>query len=78
MFPPEFYMLKRIVDGSSIGKPRLASIRRVLHNHKGIVLGFFSVFVRIKDSNEAELLVVIKDLELSSCRIILLELLSSF
>jgi ribonuclease HI len=59
-------MLKWNVDGSSIGKHRLAGIGRVLCNHKGLVLGFFSAPVGIKDSNEFELLDVIKDLELSS------------
>ncbi|KAJ6878398.1 hypothetical protein NC651_030978 [Populus alba x Populus x berolinensis] len=55
-FPPKSHVLKRNVDGSSIGKPRLAGIGGVLHNHKGLVLGFFSAPVGIKDSNEAELL----------------------
>ncbi|KAJ6976095.1 hypothetical protein NC653_031811 [Populus alba x Populus x berolinensis] len=55
-FPPKSHVLKWNVDGSSIGKPRLAGIGGVLHNHKALVLGFFSAPVGIKDSNEAELL----------------------
>ncbi|XP_011008504.1 PREDICTED: uncharacterized protein LOC105113854 [Populus euphratica] len=56
MVYPKSHVLKWNVDGSSIGKPRLAGIGGALHNHKGLVLGFFSAPVGIKDSNEAELL----------------------
>lgn len=73
-FPPESHVLKWNVDGSSIGKPRLAGIGGVLHNHKGLVLGFLSAPVGIKDSNEAELLgMILKLLNYLLREMILLE-----
>jgi ribonuclease HI len=56
------------MDRPSLGKPSPISIDGVLHVHKGMVLGFFSNPVGTKDSNKAELLAVVKALELSSLR----------
>jgi hypothetical protein len=40
-------------------------IRGVFRDHNSLVMGFFSALVGIKDSNEAELLAIIKALKLS-------------
>jgi len=58
----------KLTDGSSKGKPGPTGIRGVLHDHNGIVMRFFSVSVGIKESNEVELLTIIKALELSSSK----------
>lgn len=61
--PPESYMPKWNLDGSSIGKPSFANIGGVFHNHKSLMLDFFSTLVRIKNSNEDEVLAMIKTFE---------------
>ena len=57
------------MDGSSTGEPGNAGIGGVLRVHKGVVqCMYISIPVGIKDSNEAELIAVIRALELSSTR----------
>jgi hypothetical protein len=58
--------LKWNVDASVPGSSGCADIGGVLRDAKGIVLGMFSVPIGVKESNEEELIVVIKALELSS------------
>ena len=61
--------LKWNVDESSTRKPSDPGIEGVLQDHKGMVQCMYrSILVRIKYSNEAELIVVIKTFELSSTR----------
>jgi hypothetical protein len=62
---PAIEELKRNVDCSAFGKPGRARIGGVLRDHKGVVLCLFSAFVGIKESNETELLAVLKALELA-------------
>lgn len=59
--------LKWNVGGSSTRKPGNTGIRGVLRDHKGVQYMFFMP-LGIKDSNEAQLIAVIKALELSSIR----------
>ena len=61
--PPQSHMLKWNLDGSSIGKPSFTNVRGVFHNHKSLMLGFFFAFIMIKNSNEDEVLTVIKTFE---------------
>jgi len=61
--PPESYMLKWNLNGSSIDKPSFDNIGGVFHNHKSLMLGFFLALVRIKDSNKDKALTVIKTFE---------------
>jgi ribonuclease HI len=61
-------VLKWNVDRSSPGKPGPAGIGGVLRDHNGLLLRLFSIPVGIKDSNEAELLAVVKALELSTLK----------
>ena len=57
------------MDGSSTGEPGNAGIGGVLRVHKGVVQCMYrSIPVGIKNSNEAELIAVIRALELSSTR----------
>jgi ribonuclease HI len=65
---PAIEELKRNVDCSAFGKPGRARIGGVLRDHKGVVLCLFSAFVGIKESNETELLAVLKALELAASR----------
>ena len=57
-------VLKFNVDGVARGKQGLASIGGVLRNHKGEVMYMFSKHVGIKDSNEAEVLVILEALRI--------------
>lgn len=57
-------VLKFNVDGAARGKQGLASIGGVLRNHKGEVMYMFSKHVGIKDSNEAEVLVILEALRI--------------
>jgi ribonuclease HI len=65
---PAIEELKWNVDCSAFGKPGRARIGGVLRDHKGVVLCLFSAFVGIKESNETELLAVLKALELAASR----------
>ena len=57
--------LKWNVDESSTRKPSDPGIEGVLRDHKGMVQCMYrSILVRIKHSDEAELIVVIKTFEL--------------
>jgi hypothetical protein len=58
--------LKWNVDASVPGSSGCADIGGVLRDAEGIVLGMFSVPIGVKESNEEELIVVIKALEVSS------------
>ena len=62
----ESFILEWNVDGSSLGKPGPAGIGGVLSDHNRMVLGLFSIPAGVKDSNEAELLAIVKAPELSS------------
>ena len=61
-------ILKFNVDGSSRGKPVQAEIRGVLRNSEGEVLLMFSKNIGVCDSNEAEVLAILKGLKLFSTR----------
>lgn len=58
--------MKWNVDASVPGSSGCADIGGVLRDAKGLVLGMFSVPIGVKESNEEELIVVIKALEVSS------------
>ena len=58
----ESFILEWNVDGSSLGKPGPAGIGGVLSDHNRMVLGLFSIPAGVKDSNEAELLAMLKHL----------------
>jgi hypothetical protein len=62
----ESFILEWNVDGSSLGKPGPAGIGGVLSDHNRMVLCLFSIPAGVKDSNEAELLAIVKAPELSS------------
>jgi ribonuclease HI len=61
-------VLKWNADGSSLGKPGMAGVGGVLRDCNVKVICLFSIPIRIKDSNEAELIDVVKALELTSSR----------
>ena len=63
---PDPPFLKWNVDASVPGSSGCADIGGVLRDAEGIVLGMFSVPIGVKESNEEELIVVIKALEVSS------------
>jgi len=65
---PAIEELKWNVDCSAFGKPARTRIGGVLRDHKRVVLCLFSAFVGIKESNETELLAVLKALELAASR----------
>ena len=50
------------MDGAIRGKLGLAGIGSVLHNFRGEILCMFSKHVGIKESNEAEVLAILKAL----------------
>jgi len=58
----ESFILEWNVDGSSLGKPGPAGIGGVLSDHNRMVLGLSSIPAGVKDSNEAELLAMLKHL----------------
>jgi hypothetical protein len=64
--PPSADILKFNVDGSTLGKPGLASIGGVLRDSTGMILCIFSCFLGILDSNTTELLAITRALELIS------------
>jgi len=64
--PPDSHSLKWNVNGYSKAKLGPAGIGEVLRVHLGAVRCVFSCLVGDKDSKEAELLAVVKDIELSS------------
>ena len=59
---PPYGMLKFNVDGVARGKPRPSRVRGVLHNSNGVIPFIFSKHVGIYDSNEAEVLAILKAL----------------
>lgn len=59
--------IKFNVNGTVKGKQGLASIGNVLHNTKRGVLFMFSTFVSLKNSNETEVLAILKVLRICSC-----------
>ncbi|KAL9405425.1 hypothetical protein Peur_002397 [Populus x canadensis] len=63
---PDPPLLKWNIDASVPSSSGCADIGGVLGDAKGIVLGMFSVLIGVKESNEEELIVVIKVLEVSS------------
>ena len=58
----EFYNL--MLDRVARGKPGLVGIGGVLRNHEGFIFLSFSSFIRVKDSNEAEVLAILEALRL--------------
>ncbi|KAK2649325.1 hypothetical protein Ddye_016814 [Dipteronia dyeriana] len=69
--PPSVGRLKFNVDGSARGKPSNGGIGGVLKDASGVVLCRFSFFVRMRDSNEAEILAIHKACELHESRVAL-------
>ena len=61
-------MLKFNVDGATRGNPGFVGIRGVLQNSKGEVLFMFSKHVGVCNSNEAEVLAILKTLRCFSRR----------
>ncbi|KAK2649652.1 hypothetical protein Ddye_017141 [Dipteronia dyeriana] len=57
---PPFGALKFNIDGSARGKPVSVEIRGVLRDSSGRVLGLFSSYVRILESNTTEILAIHK------------------
>ena len=62
MVSPPLNVLKFKVDGAARGKPGPAGIGGVLCNSKGEVLFMLSKHVGVRDSNEAEVLVILEAL----------------
>lgn len=64
--PPDNNSLKLNIDGFSKGKHKPTGIRGVLRDHFGVVISVFSYSKGNKDSNQVELFMVVKAIELSS------------
>ena len=60
--PPSIGLFKFNVDEAAREKPRPAGIGGVLRNCNGDVLFMFSKYVRVCDSNEAEVLAILESL----------------
>jgi hypothetical protein len=64
--PPDNNSLKLNIDGFSKGKHEPTGIRGVLRDHFRVVISVFSYSKGNKDSNQVELFMVVKAIELSS------------
>lgn len=62
--PPIAGVMKFNVDSVAIGKPGLSAIGGVLCNDKGVALCMFSKGVETRDSNKAEVLVILEALKI--------------
>lgn len=71
--PPPTNKLKWNVDGSAKGKPGEAGIGGVLRDEYGNILGMFSAYVGIRDSNEAEFMAIVFALEMSLQKVCVME-----